>query len=179
MKSLWRAESTTFAGEFFQLEGGATFAPKPVRYGGPPVLVGLNTTGLALKAAVRCADGINTWQLGPEQLAELIAVAREHCARAGRDPADFAFTSDVVFAKGATVDEAGRLAGRIAEMARGGGRSARVTQWDASGVLCGDADEMAASVARFAAVGVTELSVAMTNVSDIEWFSGEVIPRCR
>ena len=179
MKSLWTAESTTFAGEFFQLEGGATFAPKPVQPGGPPVWVGLNTAGLALKAAVRCADGINTWQLGPEQLGKLIPVAIDLCTAAGRDAAQFAITSDVLFAKGATADQAGRLAGRIAEMARGWGRSERVTQWDAGGVLYGDADEMVASVARFAVLGVSELSLAFTNLDDIEWFSAEVIPRFR
>ena len=179
MKSLWTAESTTFAGEFFQFEGGATFAPKPVQPGGPPVWVGLNTAGLALKAAVRCADGINTWQLGPEQLGKLIPVAIDLCTAAGRDAAQLAITSDVLFAKGATADQAGRLAGRIAEMARGWGRSERVTQWDAGGVLYGDADEMVASVARFAVLGVSELSLAFTNLDDIEWFSAEVIPRFR
>jgi alkanesulfonate monooxygenase SsuD/methylene tetrahydromethanopterin reductase-like flavin-dependent oxidoreductase (luciferase family) len=177
MTSFWTEESTEFDGEFFQLEGGATFAPKPVQQPRPPVLVGLNTAGLALRAAVRVADGLNTWQLGPRQLAELLPAAREACREIGRDPGTFRMTSDVLFAKGASEAEAGELAARISGIARGWGRSVKVTEWDAGGVLHGDADQMLKQIAEFTALGVDEISVALSAMDDIEWFSAEVIAR--
>lgn len=175
MRSFWTREKTEFTGAFFQLEGGATFEPKPVQKPHPPVLVGLNTAGLALRAAIRCADGLNTWQLGPVQLAELFPTVRQWCAAAGREPASFVLTSDVLCARGATAEAAGALAGRIAGIARGWGRSEKVTQWDAGGVLYGDASAMVEQARAFETLGVAELSVALSNLDDIQWFSAEVI----
>ena len=177
MRGLWTTDAFEYQGKYYHLAGGATLAPRPVQAPGPPILVGLNTDGLALQAAVRCADGLNTWQLGPSQLSPLFEAARQACQEAGRDPRSFALTSDVVFAKGATTEQAAQLAGRIAQMARGWGRSERVTQWDAGGVLYGDADSMREQAAAFAALGVSELSVAMTSIDDIEWFSSEIVGR--
>jgi alkanesulfonate monooxygenase SsuD/methylene tetrahydromethanopterin reductase-like flavin-dependent oxidoreductase (luciferase family) len=176
MNSLWTQEATEFFGEFYTLEGGAAFEPKPVQKPRPTVLVGLNTAGLALKAAVRCADGINTWQLGPRQLEEMFPAVGDLCEDAGRDPASFILTSDVLCARGVGEDAAAELATRIAGVARGWGRSERVTQWDAGGVLFGDAAAMAEQAAGFASLGVSELTVALTSLEDITWFSDEVIP---
>ncbi len=178
MKSFWTNETTDYAGRYYHLAGGATFAPKPAQEPGPPVLVGLNTVGLALKAAVRVADGINTWQLGPTQLRELIPHVTAECEAAGRDTAAFKLTADVLLARGADTAAAGALAGRIAGIARGWGRSEKVTQWDAGGVLHGDAAEMAAQVSEFGSLGIGELSVAVSSLEDIQWFGDEVIPRC-
>jgi alkanesulfonate monooxygenase SsuD/methylene tetrahydromethanopterin reductase-like flavin-dependent oxidoreductase (luciferase family) len=175
IRSLWTAEKTAFAGAHFQLEGGAAFEPKPVQRPHPPILVGLNTAGLALRAAVRCADGLNTWQLGPAQLRELFPIARQWCTETGRDPATFTLTADVLCARGATSAAAGELAGRIAGIARGWGRSEKVTQWDAGGVLHGDGPAMIEQSRAFAALGVSELAVALANLDDIQWFSAEVI----
>jgi alkanesulfonate monooxygenase SsuD/methylene tetrahydromethanopterin reductase-like flavin-dependent oxidoreductase (luciferase family) len=175
LKSLWTRESTTFEGQYYHLEGGAAFNPKPAQQPHPPIWVGLNTDGLALGAAVRCADGINTWQLGPAQLRPLIAAVRERCETAGRDPAGFAVTADVVFLRGGDKAGAETMAGRIAGMARSWGRSERVTQWDSGGVLHGSAAEMREQAAAFADLGVSELSVALSNIDDVRWFSDEVI----
>jgi alkanesulfonate monooxygenase SsuD/methylene tetrahydromethanopterin reductase-like flavin-dependent oxidoreductase (luciferase family) len=179
MISLWTQESTEFAGEFYHLAGGAAFAPKPVQRPGPPIYVGLNTAGLALAAAARVADGVNTWQLGPAQLKALLPGIHAACAAAGRDIASFALTSDVLLARGATAEAAGALAGRIAGMARSWGRSERVTQWDAGGVLHGEAGHILEQARAFAALGVTEFSVAVSNLEDIQWFDRSVIARFR
>ena len=177
MKSLWTEETTEYPGKYYHLAGGAAFAPRPVQQPHPPVIVGLNHAGLALKAAVRVADGVNSWQLGPEQLTELIPAVKLECMAAGRHFASFQLTSDVLFARGATRQAAGDLAGRVASMAQDWGRSEKVTRWDEGGVLHGDAAAMIEQARAFEALGVSELSVAMTNVDDIAWFSDEVIAR--
>ena len=177
MKSLWSEEETSFEGAHFRLQG-AKFAPKPVQRPGPPILVGLNTAGMALRAAVRCADGLNTWQLGPAQLAALFEAARAECVAAGREAESFALTSDVIFLRGATEAQADEAAGRIAEMAIGWGRSRATSQWDASGTLFGDASSMIEQARAFAELGVSELSLAMSNIEDIVWFNEKVIPLC-
>lgn len=175
MKSLWSGTETTFHGVHFQLQG-AKLSPVPVQRPGPPVLVGLNIAGKALKAAVRCADGLNTWQLGPSELARLFEATRAECAAAGRPAETFALTSDVIFLRGATEAQAGQAAGRIAEMAIGWGRSRATTRWDAGGTLYGDASSMVGQVGAFSELGVSELSLAMSNIEDILWFSDAVIP---
>lgn len=177
VKSLWTQESTRFDGRFFQFEGGAAFAPKPTQQPHPPIWVGLNTDGLALAAAARVADGINTWQLGPTQLETLIPAVRARREAAGRDPEAFAITADVVFLRDGDRAGAGAMAARIAGMARSWGRAERVTQWDDGGVLYGGAEQMLAQVDAFARLGVTELSLALSNLDDIRWFSDEVIAR--
>ncbi|MFN0093185.1 MAG: LLM class flavin-dependent oxidoreductase [Dehalococcoidia bacterium] len=177
LRSFWTQASTTFAGRFYHLEGGAAFNPKPLQQPHPPIWVGLNTDGLALKAAVRVADGLNTWQLGPGQLRDLIPAARAHCEAAGRDPATFAITADVVFLRDGDAAAADAMARRISGMARSWGRSERVTEWDAGGVLHGDAAQMRDQAAAFHLLGVEELSVSLSNLEDIRWFSDEVIAK--
>ena len=178
LQSFWTNETTAFTGEHYRLEGGATFAPKPVQQPHPPILIGLNRKGGALRIAASLADGINTWQLGPAQIAELAEQAEEASAAAGRER-PLALTSDVVFARGQTEAAADQMAAGIAQVARGWGRSEKVTQWDHSGVLFGDADHMVEQVAGFGAVGVAELAVSMSSLDDLTWFSEHVISRCR
>jgi hypothetical protein len=97
----------------------------------------------------------------------------------GRDPATLKLTSDVLLARGADRAGAERLAGTLRDTARSWGRSPSVTDWDAGGILYGDADGMAEQVLRFAEVGVTEISVAIHDVDDLGWFSEEVIAPAR
>jgi len=177
MKSFWTQETTEFAGKHYQLKGGATFSPKPVQQPHPPIIVGLNRRGALLRLAARQADAINTWQLGPAQVAELAEHARAACEDIGRDPASLAITSDLIFARGQTQDAADQIAGGIAQMARGWGRSELVTQWDHGGVLFGDADNMLEQVAAFADIGVEEIDISSSDFDDIAWFSENVIAR--
>tara|TARA_Y100000588_G_scaffold154412_1_gene168525 strand:+ start:1511 stop:2431 length:921 start_codon:yes stop_codon:yes gene_type:complete len=177
LKSFWTEEKTEFFGSFYRLEGGATFSPKPVQQPHPPIVVGLNRKGALLRLAARMANAINTWQLGPSQVAEISEQVRMECLGIDRDPASLAVTSDVILARGQTREEANEIAGGIAQMARGWGRSAKVTQWNHSGVFFGDADNMLEQVAAFAEVGVAEVAISSSGFKDITWFSENVIDR--
>ena len=93
VESLWTRETTHFSGDYFTLRGGASFEPKPVQKPHPPIVIGLNRHGEALRIAIDHANGINTWQLGAEQVAELRAHIEADCGRAGRDPATLRLTA--------------------------------------------------------------------------------------
>ena len=177
LKALWTQETTSFSGRHYQLEGGARFEPKPPQRPHPPIIVGLNRQGGALRIAAELADGINTWQLGPDQVAALRPHLEAACERVGRDPASLKLTCDVLLARGADTAAAERLATMVRDMARSWGRKRSVTEWDAGGVLHGDADGMAEQVIRFRELGVTELGVVLARVDEMNWFSECVIAR--
>jgi alkanesulfonate monooxygenase SsuD/methylene tetrahydromethanopterin reductase-like flavin-dependent oxidoreductase (luciferase family) len=176
LRSLWTEEKTQFHGLHYQLRGGAGFEPKPVQRPHPPVIVGLNRQGRLLRIAAERADGINTWQLGPEQIAELHPHMEAACRRAGRPPGSLDLSADVLLARGASPGDAKGLATAVRDLARSWGRDERVTNWDASGILHGDASEMAAQIERFREVGVGELSVSLHSLADAVFFDEEVIP---
>jgi alkanesulfonate monooxygenase SsuD/methylene tetrahydromethanopterin reductase-like flavin-dependent oxidoreductase (luciferase family) len=177
LDSLWTRGATRFAGAHFALAGDASFEPKPVQQPRPPIVIGLNRQGQALHIAARRADAINTWQLGAGQVAALRPHVEQACECAGRDPASLRLTADVLLARGANRARASQLASALSAAARSWGRSRSVTEWDASGILYGDADGIAEQALRFSEIGVTELSVAIHGVDDLHWFDENVIAR--
>jgi alkanesulfonate monooxygenase SsuD/methylene tetrahydromethanopterin reductase-like flavin-dependent oxidoreductase (luciferase family) len=69
LKSLWTRETTSFTGAHFTLPGEATFEPKPVQQPHPPILIGLNRHGEALRIAVehaRCGPTSRRPASGPD-----------------------------------------------------------------------------------------------------------------
>ena len=52
-----------------------------------------------------------------------------------------------------------------------------MTEWDAGGVLHGDADGIAEQVIRFRELGVVEIGVVLARVDEMNWFSERVIAR--
>jgi alkanesulfonate monooxygenase SsuD/methylene tetrahydromethanopterin reductase-like flavin-dependent oxidoreductase (luciferase family) len=175
LDSLWTREKTRFSGTHYTLQGDASFEPKPVQKPRPPILLGLNRHGEALRIAVDHTDGINTWQLGANQVAALRPEVERACEQASRDPGSFQLTSDLLLARGANRAGAERLASMLRDTARSWGRSHSVTQWDADGILYGDADGVAEQALRFAEIGVSELGVAIHHVDELHWFSEHVI----
>lgn len=99
MRSLWREEKTTFAGEFYQLED-AILWPKPARKPHLPILLGGGGRGL-LRVAAKHADVVNVISnagkpgyISLEEVAKLtdesfrskVRFLREEAKRHGRDP---------------------------------------------------------------------------------------------
>lgn len=87
MKTIWREEAASYAGEFARFEQIVSY-PKPARPGGPPIIIGgaLETT---LDRVVRYADGWIPIDVLVEDLGPMMARLREKMAAAGRDPASF------------------------------------------------------------------------------------------
>jgi alkanesulfonate monooxygenase SsuD/methylene tetrahydromethanopterin reductase-like flavin-dependent oxidoreductase (luciferase family) len=84
MRRLWAGDGASWTGTHYRLErpSGYLRAEPP-----PPIVVGGFGPRMAALAG-RHADGFNTQAQHP-RLAELAALAREECARGGRDPARF------------------------------------------------------------------------------------------
>jgi alkanesulfonate monooxygenase SsuD/methylene tetrahydromethanopterin reductase-like flavin-dependent oxidoreductase (luciferase family) len=87
MRRLWSGDESSFAGTHYRLEGPSGFLrPDPP----PPIIVGGFGPRMATIAG-RHADGLNTQAAHP-RLAELVGIARDEHAAAGRDPAGFIVT---------------------------------------------------------------------------------------
>ena len=177
MRQLFSGQIDGFDSAHFDYDGAADFAPLPVQQPYPPIVIGLNMAGLALQVAARQADAINTWQLGPQQVAALKGPLADATIAAGRTPEDVALTCDVVMAKDADRAGAEALAHQIRDMARGWGRKDSVTDWGADGVLYGDGDAMCEQILRFADVGVSEVTISVSDIDQALWLDAEIARR--
>jgi alkanesulfonate monooxygenase SsuD/methylene tetrahydromethanopterin reductase-like flavin-dependent oxidoreductase (luciferase family) len=87
MRRLWSDDRSSFAGTHYRLERPSGFLrPDPA----PPIIVGGFGPRMA-GIAGRHADGMNTQAHHP-RLADLVKLARDERAAAGRDPASFVVT---------------------------------------------------------------------------------------
>ena len=67
-----------------------------------------------------------------------------------------------------------RVAHHIRDLARSWGRQDTVTNWGAGGVLHGDGDAMCEQLQRFAGVGCSEVTVAVSSIDDVRWLDEHV-----
>lgn len=177
IKQLFSGSIDGFQGRFHTYEGEADFAPVPVQQPGVPIWVGLNKAGMALKVAASHADAINTWQLSPDQVADITGPLHDAVAEAGRPEGSVGITCDVLMARDANKAGAEGLAHQIRDMARGWGRKDSVTDWGVGGVLYGDGDGMLEQLDAFRAVGCSEVTAAVSNMEDVHWLNENVAAR--
>jgi alkanesulfonate monooxygenase SsuD/methylene tetrahydromethanopterin reductase-like flavin-dependent oxidoreductase (luciferase family) len=84
LKRLWAGDESSFSGSYYRLDRPSGFLrPDPP----PPIIVGGFGPRMAAIAG-RHADGFNTQAAHP-QLADLVKIARDEHAAAGRDPSRF------------------------------------------------------------------------------------------
>jgi probable F420-dependent oxidoreductase len=81
MRSLWTEEETSHVGRYFEF-GRSLFWPKPARPGGPPILIGGESTA-ALKRAARLGDGWCARYQTPESLRPRLKVISDMRAEHG------------------------------------------------------------------------------------------------
>ncbi len=85
MRVLWSGPHAEFHGEFVDFTS-VTTSPRPVN-GSIPILVG-GDSEVAIRRAVRIADGYFPGEGDPQRLRNLIGRVRSACEEAGRDPWD-------------------------------------------------------------------------------------------
>ena len=85
LRLLWGETPATFQGRHLSLRE-ASYRPRPVRPGGPPVWIAAGGDRLTIPVAARCAD---VWHCPsePEELPGKVAVLEREAEVAGRDPA--------------------------------------------------------------------------------------------
>lgn len=89
-RAMFTEEAPSFEGRYYRIES-ARNVPRPVRPGGPPVLIGGSGPKRTLRAVAKYADMCNLHG-GPETIRRAIEVIGEHCADVSRDPSGIRVT---------------------------------------------------------------------------------------
>jgi F420-dependent oxidoreductase-like protein len=92
-KAMFTQERPSFEGTFFRIERALNL-PRPIRAGGPKILVGGAGEKRTLRAAARYAD-ITNWFGTLEEAAPKIPILEAHCVAVGRDPGEILRTVSV------------------------------------------------------------------------------------
>jgi len=160
----------SYSGEFYRLHE-AVVLPRPLRPGGPPIVIGGNGPQRTLPLTARYADEWNAVFVGPERFRELNDQLDALIAVEGRQPA--AVRRSLMTGSAYGQDEATlqrRLAGRDrADLA-------------ARGILVGGPGEVAEQIGRFAEAGVQRIMVQWLDLDDsagLEHFAATVLPQLR
>jgi len=85
IRAMFSEERPSFEGRYYRIEA-ALNVPRPVRPGGPRILVGGGGEQRTLKIAAKHADMTHWFPLGLEVLRHKTDVLERHCAEIGRDP---------------------------------------------------------------------------------------------
>jgi F420-dependent oxidoreductase-like protein len=105
-KSMFVNDTTTFEGKWFSTHK-ALNNPKPVRTGGPPILIGGSGERKTLRMVAQYGDYANVGG-DTAECRRLMNVLDEHCERLGRNPAEIGRTKLCVIVAGATLEAAQR-----------------------------------------------------------------------
>ena len=165
VRGLLTQDRTTFEGEFFTLHD-AQCEPKPVQ-ARLPIWVGGGGEKVTLRIAAQHADGWNVPFIAPDAWAHKAQVLDDHCANAGRDPAEIVKTINVGMAF--TEEELKRQFGPMSNYVK-------------PGVLSGSVQEMVDKVGAYVSAGAQWVILAMRAPFDrdgLERFASEVIPAVR
>jgi F420-dependent oxidoreductase-like protein len=89
-RAMFTGDDVSFSGTHYQLEHARNL-PRPVRAGGPKIMIGGGGEKRTLRLVARYADQCNVTG-DAATLARKVSVLRGHCAEVGRDPAEVAVT---------------------------------------------------------------------------------------
>ena len=89
-RAMFREEHPEFTGRYYRI-ADARNVPRPLRAGGPPIMVGGSGERRTLRLVAQYADLCNVTG-GPATLAHKLEVLREHCTEVGRDPEEITTT---------------------------------------------------------------------------------------
>lgn len=86
-RQMWSEDDGSWTGRHYRL-AETVCVPRPLRPGGPRVVVGGGGERKTLRLVAEYADACNLFDLGPEEVARKLAVLDQHCETAGRDPGE-------------------------------------------------------------------------------------------
>jgi F420-dependent oxidoreductase-like protein len=156
----------TFDGEWYHTDR-AFNVPKPVRPGGPPVMIGGSGEKKTLRMVAQYGDASNVFG-DPDQVAHLMRVIDEHCERLGRDPSEIWRTRLGTVAVGPTMEavEAGLAARFGAERFSDIPEAMRAAIKER--VTYGDADTVGEELQAFRDAGLDGIILNMPGLHDDE-----------
>ena len=82
---MWSDDDGPYTGRHYQL-AETLCSPRPLQQPRPRILIGGSGERKTLRLVARYADACNLFAVGPDVVAEKLAVLERHCAAEGRDP---------------------------------------------------------------------------------------------
>jgi F420-dependent oxidoreductase-like protein len=145
-RALFREDRPTFNGRYYSISD-ARNVPRPIRPGGPPIMIGGSGERRTLRLVAQYGDMCNV-SGGPETVAHKLDVLRTHCRDVGRDP------SEIVTTRLGTLVLTGTSAetDRSTNFLRGMAGDAFAEQF-----IVGEADEVVDQVGALVAAGLDTL----------------------
>ena len=125
-KAMFTEERPSFEGKYYRIDR-ALNRPRPVRPGGPKILVGGGGEKRTLRTAARFAD-ITNWFGSFEEAAPKLAILDRHCEAIGRDPSEILRTVTVGLVPVRTEAERARVLERIPQQYRAMARPALIDE---------------------------------------------------
>ncbi len=151
VRGLLRDETTTFAGEYFQLTE-ARNEPRPAQRE-LPIWIGGGGEKRTMKIAARYADAWNVPFISPDEFARKRAVLLAHCDDVGRDPAEISCAINVGLAW--TEESLQTQFGKLANYVR-------------PGTLTGSDDEVIDRIGSYVEAGADQINIALRAPFDVE-----------
>jgi F420-dependent oxidoreductase-like protein len=151
VRGLLHDEVTSFAGEWFQLNG-ARNEPRPVQPA-LPIWIGGGGEKRTLRIAAKYADGWNVPFISPEEFGRKRAVLLDHCGEVGRDASEIRCAINA----GLAWTEQSLLAqfGQIADFVR-------------PGVLGGSIEQVLDQIGRYVDAGADQVNIALRAPFDLD-----------
>ena len=116
-KAMFTEERPSFEGAYYRIDR-ALNQPRPIRPGGPRILVGGGGEKRTLKIAARYAD-ITNWFGDLEEATHKLGVLDRHCESIGRDPAEILRTVALSIVLAESESDKARVLAQIPEAVRG------------------------------------------------------------
>ncbi len=160
VRAMFREELPSFAGRYYRIHDAANW-PRPVRPGGPPILVGGGGERRTLRLVAQYADACNVFG-DAATVRHKLGVLDAHCGDVGRDPAGICRTrlGTLVLAK--TVKEARASLVTLAER-----RGVDVAELETT-VTFGDPGKVAEEVTGLLAAGLDGVIFNVPDPADVE-----------
>jgi F420-dependent oxidoreductase-like protein len=155
-RAMFREAQPSFAGQHYRIVD-ARNVPRPVRPGGPPIMIGGSGERRTLRLVAQYADMCNV-SGGAATLAHKLDVLHAHCASLGRDPKEIVTSRLGTLVLTPDADETGRVRNFLSGLVG--------DDFDEQFTV-GEADDVVAQVESLAATGVDKLIFNMP-LSDAE-----------
>jgi F420-dependent oxidoreductase-like protein len=159
-RAMFTEEAPTFTGTHHRVDAVLNY-PRPVRPGGPPILIGGSGERRTIPMVARYADACNFFG-DVETIRHKVAVLEAACERIGRDPAEITKTRLGPVNIAATQAEAERNAKRVAEV-----RNLDPDRIRGS-FITGDPDSVLEQVDAFLAAGLDGMLISLPDAHDLE-----------
>lgn len=159
-RAMFTQEAPTFTGNHHRVDAVLNF-PRPVRPGGPPILIGGSGERRTIPMVARYADACNFFG-DVETIRHKVQVLEASCERIGRDPGEITKTRLGPVNIAATQAEAERNAKRVAEIRHVDPDRIR------GSFITGDPDSVLEQVDAFLEAGLDGMLISLPDAHDLE-----------